>query len=88
MLAGSGPPQDLVADGVLKALNAKLGEACFSLGASAGSEVAVSFAPKCADPAVLNRLETAPPAGLYSAPPGRAKSVVKNPETLKKITTV
>jgi tRNA A-37 threonylcarbamoyl transferase component Bud32 len=88
VLAGSGPAQDLVADGILKALNAKLGDACFSPGASAGNEVSVSFAPKCADAAVLDRLETAPPAGLYSAPPGRAKSVVKNPETLKKITTI
>jgi tRNA A-37 threonylcarbamoyl transferase component Bud32 len=88
VLAGNGPPQDLVVEGILKALNAKLGEACFNLGASAGNEVSVSFAPKCADAAVLNRLETAPPAGLYSAPPGRAKSVVKNPETLKKITSI
>jgi serine/threonine-protein kinase len=88
VLAGNGPLQDLVATGILKALNTKLGEACFNLGASAGEEVSVSFAPKCTDPAVLKRLETAPPAGLYSAPPGRAKSVVKNPETLKKITSI
>ena len=88
VLAGNGPPQDLVVDGILRAINAKLGEACFNLGASAGNEVSVSFAPKCAEAAMLNRLETAPPAGLYSAPPGRAKSVVKNPETLQKITTI
>ena len=39
-LAGSGPPADLVANGVLKPLNAQLGQACFSLGASAGDKVA------------------------------------------------
>jgi len=35
---------------------------------------------------VLNRLETNPPAGLYGAPPGRQKTVIRNPETLRKIT--
>jgi hypothetical protein len=33
----------------------------------------------------MSRLETAPPAGLYAAPPSRQRSVVKNPDTLKKI---
>ena len=88
MLAGGGPPQDVVASRILVPLNAKLGEQCFALGASAGDEVGVTLAAKCADPAVLGRFETAPPAGLYGAPPARQKSVVKNPETLKKLTTI
>jgi serine/threonine-protein kinase len=85
VVAGGGPVQDVVANGILKPLNAKLGEPCFALGASAGDEVGVTLAPKCADAAVLGRFETAPPAGLYGAPPARQKSVVRNPETLKKL---
>ena len=85
LLAGTGAVGDLVASGVLKPLNAKLGLACFSLGAVAGDQVSVIFDKRCADPSVLSRLETNPPAGLYGAPAGRQKTVVKNPETLKKL---
>jgi hypothetical protein len=70
---------------VLKPLNAKLGQECFSLGAIAGDQVSVVFDKRCADASVLSRLETNPPAGLYGAPAGRQKTVVKNPETLKKL---
>ena len=85
LLAGTGPSGDLVSTGVLKPLNAKLGLACFSLGTIAGDQVSVVFDKRCADPSVLSRLETNPPAGLYGAPAGRQKTVVKNPETLKKL---
>ena len=84
-LAGTGAPSELVANGVLKPLNAKLGQACFALGSSSGDQVSVVFDKRCADAAVLNRLETNPPAGLYGAPPGRQKTVIKNPETLRKL---
>jgi hypothetical protein len=84
VLAGSGLPSELVANGILGPLNTKLGGACFALGPAAGEEVTVTLAPTC-DKSVLNRLETAPPAGLYTAPPSRQRSVVRNPETLKKI---
>ena len=84
-LAGSGSAADLVASGVLKPLNAKLGQACFTVGAVTGDEVGVAFDARCGDAAVLARLETNPPAALYGAPPGRQKAVVKNPETLKKL---
>jgi serine/threonine-protein kinase len=84
-LAGAGAPSELVANGVLKPLNAKLGQGCFVLGGSSGDQVSVVFDKRCADAAVLNRLETNPPAGLYSAPPGRQKTVIKNPETLRKL---
>ena len=85
-LAGGGSVGDLVAAGVLAPLNAKLGQPCFSLGAVAGEKVGAVFDERCADAAVLNRLETNPPAGLYGAPPARQKTVVKNPETLRKLT--
>ncbi len=85
-LAGDGPVGDLVATGVLKPLNAPLGQACFSVRGIAGDQVSVAFDPRCADAAVLSRLETNPPAGLYGAPPGRQRSVVKDPELLRKLT--
>ncbi|HEY7943968.1 MAG TPA: serine/threonine-protein kinase [Casimicrobiaceae bacterium] len=85
-LAGDGPVGDLVATGVLKPLNAQLGQACFSVRGIAGDQVSVAFDPRCADAAVLSRLETNPPAGLYGAPPGRQRSVVKDPELLRKLT--
>ena len=85
-LGGTGASGDLVAAGVLAPLNAKLGQACFSLGAVAGDRVSVVFDKSCADPSVLGRLETNPPAGLYGAPLSRQKTVIKNPETLRKLT--
>ena len=84
-LAGSGAEGDLVAAGVLRALNAKLGQPCFSLGPIAGEEVNVIFAKSCSDPSVLSRFETNPPAGLYGAPPPRQKALIKNPETLRQL---
>jgi hypothetical protein len=35
---------------------------------------------------VLSRFDTNPPASLYGAPPGRQKTVIKNAETLRKLT--
>jgi hypothetical protein len=84
LLAGNGSAQEIIASGVLKPLNTKLGAACFALGPSVGDEVTVTLAPTC-DKSVLSKLETAPPAGLYAAPQSRQRAVVKNPETLKKI---
>ena len=85
-LAGTGSSADLVATGVLKPLNAKLGQTCFSLGPVAAEQVAIIFDKACADGSVISRFETNPPASLYGAPPGRQKSVIKNPETLRKLT--
>jgi eukaryotic-like serine/threonine-protein kinase len=84
-LAGAGPVSDLVASGVLKPLNAQLGQACFLLGTVTGDRVVVTFDARCSDASVLSRLETNPPAGLYGAPSGRQKAVVKDPEMLKKL---
>jgi len=85
-VAATGTPGELVANGVLKPLNAKLGQACFALGAVSGERVSVTFDKRCAEASVLNRLETNPPAGLYGAPLSRQKTVIKNPETLRKLT--
>jgi len=86
LLAGSAPPQDLVAEGILKPINTKLGTACFALGATAGNEVTITRNAACAEATIVQQLENAPPAGLYGAPPSRQRSVVKNPETLKRLT--
>ena len=85
-LAGAGSSGDLVAAGVLAPLNAKLGQPCFNLGAVTGDRVAITFDKSCSDASTLGRLETNPPAGLYGAPLSRQKTVIKNPETLKKLT--
>jgi len=85
VLAGAGAVSDIVAGGIVKPLNAKLGQACFALGASSAGEVAVAFDKACTEPAVIGRLEANPPAALYAAPAARTKSVVKNPDTLKKL---
>ena len=85
-LAGEGPIGDLIAAAVLKPLNAKLGQACFSVRGVAGDQVSIAFDSRCADAGVLSRLETNPPAGLYGAPPGRQRTVVKDPELLRKLT--
>jgi serine/threonine-protein kinase len=84
-LGGTGSAGDRVAAGVLMPLNAKFGEPCFGLGAVSGDRVAVAFDARCAQSSILSRLETNPPAGLYGAAPTRQKSVVKNPETLRKL---
>ena len=84
-MAGSGPVADLVVTGVLKPLNAQLGQACISLGAISGDRISVQFDPKCGEASVLSRLETNPTAGLYGAPSARQRDVVKKPETLKKL---
>ena len=84
-LAGSGSPGDLVATDVLRPLNAQLGQACFVLGTVSQEQVAVALDPRCAAAPIISRLETNPPAGLYGAPPGRQRTVIKNPETLRKL---
>lgn len=82
---GTGALTDLVANAVLKPLNAKLGQACFNLGATSGEQVTVAFDQACGDKAVLSRLETNPPASLYAAPPARQRSILSNPEAIRKL---
>jgi serine/threonine-protein kinase len=84
-LAGGDAAGDLVAAGVLKPLNAKLGEACFALGPIAGDAVTVVFDKRCSEAPIFSRLETNPPAGFYVGPPGRQKAVIRDPEVLRKL---
>jgi hypothetical protein len=62
---------------ILKPLNAKLGQACFALGGVSAQSINVTFAQACAQESVRGKLDTAPPAGLLSAPPARGKAVLK-----------
>ena len=78
-------PADMVQVAVLGPLNRKLGKQCFNVGGATSGEIVASFEPGCNDPAVLSRLSTLPPAALIEAPLTRREAVVKNPETLKKI---
>ncbi len=82
---GTGPLTDLVASTVLKPLNAKLGQACFNLGATSGEQVAVTFDAACGDKAVLARLDSYPPASLYAAPPARQKLILRDPAAIKTV---
>ena len=82
-IARGGGNEAIVRD-ILRPLNAKLGDACFSAGASEGARISVAFEARCAE-GLRARLESNPPAGLYDAPPARQKAVVTNPETLRKL---
>jgi serine/threonine-protein kinase len=84
-LAGSGAAGDLVTAGVLKPLNAKLGQSCFALGPIAGDAVTVVFDKRCSEAPIISRLETNPPAGFYVEPPGRQKAVIRDPDMLRKL---
>jgi len=83
---GNRPLTDLVASAILKPLNAKLGQACFNLGATTGEQVAISFDTTCADQSILSRLDTNPPASLYAAPPARQRAVIKDADAMKRLT--
>jgi eukaryotic-like serine/threonine-protein kinase len=82
-IARGGGNEAIVRD-ILRPLNAKLGDTCFSAGASEGARVSIAFDARCAE-GLRARLESNPPAGLYDAPPARQKAVVTNPETLRKL---
>jgi len=83
MAPGSG--SDAVARDILHPLNAKLGDACASVGATEGDRVSVAFDARCAE-GLRARLESNPPAALYDAPPARRKAVISNPDTWRKLT--
>ena len=85
LMGGSGPVNERVSSAVLAPLNAKLGAACFTLGATAGEVVTVRFDAKCNVAATLARFDEYPPAALYAASPARRAAIVKNPEMAKKL---
>jgi serine/threonine-protein kinase len=66
-------------------INRKLGRSCLSIGNLTGGDVSVALDASCKDAAVLSKLDSLPAASLYDAPPARRNAVIKNPETLKKL---
>ncbi|HEV7820262.1 MAG TPA: hypothetical protein VGO84_03725, partial [Burkholderiales bacterium] len=86
LAGGTGPLTDLIANTVLKPLNAKFGKTCFNLGATSGDQVTVTFDAACSDKSVLTRLDSYPPASLYAAPPARQKSILRDPAAISKLT--
>jgi serine/threonine-protein kinase len=82
MRAGNG--SQAIADDIVRPLNAKLGDACFSVGATTPERSDVAFDARCAD-GLRARLESTPPAALFDAPPERRKAIISNPEMRKKL---
>ena len=76
---------DLVAATIVQPINHKLGRTCLSVGSVTGNEVTVALDASCKDASVLGKLDTLPAAALYEAAPARRNAVIKNPETLKKL---
>ena len=85
LAGGIGSLGDLVAATIVQPINHKLGRSCLSVGSVSGSEVSIALDSSCKDPALLGKLDTLPAASLYDAPPARRSAVIKNPETLKKL---
>ena len=85
LAGGMGSLSDLVAATIVQPINHKLGRSCLSIGSANGGEVSVALDASCKDAAVLGKLDTLPAASLYDAPPARRSAVIKNPETLKKL---
>jgi hypothetical protein len=76
-VAAAGSAGDVVA-GILKPLNAKLGQPCFTVASVAGDTVNVAFDKACANSAVLGRLEAILPPASWR-PAGAAEGVIKDP---------
>jgi len=72
-----GNASDMVQDAILKPLNAKLGQNCFTFAGAVAIDINVGFSSACTQEAVRARLETVPPAGLLSAPESRGKALLK-----------
>ena len=76
-----GSASDIIEEAIFKPLNTKLGQACFSLAGSSGTEVKATFASGCATGPARAKLESAPPAGLLNAADSRGKSLLKGLKT-------
>lgn len=85
LAGGIGAPADLVAATIAQPINHKLGRTCLSVGTVSGDEVTIVLDAACRDAASLGKLDSLPAAALYDAPPSRRSAVIKNPETLRKL---
>jgi hypothetical protein len=63
---GSAP--DIVQDAILRPLNTKMGQSCFTLGGATGTEVNVRYDTACASTQMKTKLESGAPAGWKFTP--------------------
>jgi eukaryotic-like serine/threonine-protein kinase len=66
LAAGSAP--DIVQDGILRPLNAKMGQTCFALGGATSTDVNVNYEAACANAQMKAKLEGGAPAGWKFTP--------------------
>jgi eukaryotic-like serine/threonine-protein kinase len=70
-----GSATDVVQEAIVRPLNTKLGQDCFSLAGAAGMEVTIAYSASCANPQMKAKLEGGPPAGWKFTPaPPKAKT--------------
>jgi eukaryotic-like serine/threonine-protein kinase len=82
-LPAGGGSEAIVRD-IVRPLNAKLGDACFAVGANTLQRTDITFDARCAE-GLRARLESGPPAALYDAPPPRLRAIISNPKMRKKL---
>ncbi len=85
-VGGRGNFNQFLQTGVLRPLNAKLGEEAFSLDSSHGNTVRITFKSRLKPTEFMAKMQNLPPAGLTASSADRLKDVVKSEETLKKVT--
>jgi serine/threonine-protein kinase len=85
---GSTDPTELVQASILRPLNRKLGQDCFSVGPFAGGNLAIAFAAECRAPQIVGRFEARPPAALLDAARQRLDEVGDAGVILESVTTI
>jgi serine/threonine-protein kinase len=85
---GTTDPAELVQAAILRPLERKLGQDCFSVGPLAGGDLAVAFATDCRVPEIVGRLATRPPAALLDAAYQRLDEVGSADQLLESVTTL
>ena len=73
---------------IVKPLNQKLHEKCFSLQSAHGQSATIAFSTSEAGSNLQDRLESSPPAYLAQASPERLKDIIHDRETLEKVADI
>jgi predicted Ser/Thr protein kinase len=77
LLPEGGMATDIIQNAVLKPINVKLGQNCFTLAGASGSDIQVSLSAACAPAGMRDKLESAPPAGVLTAPEPRSRALLQ-----------
>jgi eukaryotic-like serine/threonine-protein kinase len=78
VVLADGNASDLVQQGIVRPLNAKLGAECFTLAGAAAPQLTIAYAPSCAGAAMRARLESGAPAGLPAPQPRPPAAPLRN----------